>query len=200
MPSTKDFFEQAAPEWSDQQHPDFAAVMGHLLAPFDPYLGTAASIVEIGAGTGVLIPLLAVRYPQARLATVDLAMAMLLRANRRGQHSALIEADVLDLPVAAGSFAAAICHNSFPHFHNHPAALAEIRRALLPGGYFLIVHDGGREAINAIHRSASSTALHHDLLPSGENLRALLMSCGYTPLVVEDTADHYLAWARTPLA
>jgi ubiquinone/menaquinone biosynthesis C-methylase UbiE len=197
MQSTKDFFERAAVDWNDQQRPDRPAVLARLLAPFDPYLSAASRIVEIGTGTGALIPVLAARYPGVRLVSIDLAIAMLLRAGQLNERVSLLEADVHNLPLASATFSAAICHNSFPHFHNHPAALSEIRRALLPGGYLLILHDGGRETINHIHQSASSSTLHHDMLPTGAQMRAMLKANGYDPLVIEDEPDHYLAWAQS---
>ena len=195
MSSLRAYFDQRAPTWDSAQPPDRDERLWALLAPFARELAAARAILEIGTGTGALIPLLAERAPAARLTSVDLAHAMLLHARARRPGAWLVEADVHRLPFAAGrSFDLAICHNSFPHFADRRAALAELRRVLRPAGSLLILHNLGRERVNAIHRAAGGP-IAHDWLPPGDELARLLAETGWRDIQVEDAPERYTARA-----
>jgi ubiquinone/menaquinone biosynthesis C-methylase UbiE len=187
------FFEDLAERWDAQQPPDRQEVLRRLLAPFAAKLGAARAILEVGSGTGALIPCLRERAPAARLVSIDLAHAMLRRARRRCPDAALVQADVHRPPFIqqAGAFDLAVCHNSFPHFADKPSALRELARVLAPGGRLLILHDLSRAEVNAIH-GGTGPPIHHDLLPPGEEARRMLLEAGFSDVWVEDVPAHYM--------
>jgi len=199
MNAARDFFETLAAEWDALQSPERGQRLRRILVPFVPILRDARSILEVGTGTGALVPLLRERAPLARLTAIDLAQAMLTRARDRNASASFAQADAHRLPSAAASFDLVVCHGSFPHFADKSAALSEIKRALKPGGHMLILHDIGREQVNAIHRNAQSAAIHHDLLPNDDAMRALLAQAGFDAVQVEDAPEHYSALARAPI-
>jgi ABC-type Mn2+/Zn2+ transport system ATPase subunit len=110
----------------------------------------------------------------------------------------LNQADAHRLPLPAQAFDVIICHSSLPHFADKSAALCELKRVLRPGGHLIILHDIGREMVNAIHTSAAEAA-RGDLLPTGQELQSLLAQAGLVEIHVEDTPDHYLAVGRVPV-
>ncbi len=116
---------------------------------------------------------------------------MLRRAQAREGGALLAQADVHRLPFPTGTFDVVICHAVFPHFADKRRALAELRRALWPGGQLLILHDTSRETVNAIHREAGET-VRHDLLPPPWELEALLQAVGFTGVQGEEDEDYYL--------
>jgi ubiquinone/menaquinone biosynthesis C-methylase UbiE len=191
------FFEDLAEGWDARQPPHREEVLRRLLAPFAAELGAARAILEIGTGTGALIPCLRERAPQAWLVSIDLAHAMLRRARRRCPDAALVRADVhrLPFPRSAGGFDLTVCHNSFPHFTEGQCALRELARVLVPGGRLLILHDLSRARVNAVHSAAGSPIQHH-LLPPADETQRMLMRAGFGEARVEDADDHYLAIAR----
>jgi ubiquinone/menaquinone biosynthesis C-methylase UbiE len=130
------FFEDLAARWDAQQPPDRHEVLQRLLAPFAAELGAAQAILEVGSGTGALIPCLRERASAARLVSIDLAHAMLWRARRRCPDAALVQADVHRLPFIQqmGAFDLVVCHNSFPHFADKSTALCELRGCSYPAG------------------------------------------------------------------
>ena len=83
-------------------------------------------ILEVGTGTGGLLPVLKQHNPSAGITQIDFANAMLVRAqvNRNGDQ--LVQADVHQLPFAPFTFDLVICHNSFPHFRQKLSALVSI--------------------------------------------------------------------------
>ncbi len=192
MNELRAFFEDLAGRWDGFQPPDRPAVLHRLLAPFAPLLSDARAVLEVGTGTGMLIPGLRERAPAARLVSIDLAGAMLRRARQRCPDAALVQADAHHPPFVASAFDVIVCHNSFPHFADKPAALRSLARALQPGGHLLILHDRSREEVNAIH-SSGGPAIQHDLLPPGAETRQMLIAAGFTEVQVEDTAARYVA-------
>jgi SAM-dependent methyltransferase len=94
-------------------------------------------------------------------------------------------------PFAAPCFDLVVCHNSFPHFADKPAALNALARLLRPGGHLLILHDLSREKVNAIH-SGGGAAIQNDLLPPGEETGRMLMQAGFVGVHVEDNDEHYV--------
>lgn len=91
-----------------------------------------------------------------------------------------------------------ICHNSFPHFADKPAALNALARLLQPGGHLLILHDLSREKVNAIH-SGGGAAIQNDRLPPSEETGRMLMQAGFVSVQVKDTDECYVvAGQRVP--
>ncbi len=191
MTNLRAFFEDLALRWDDQQPPDRALVLHKLLSPFAPMLKNSRSILEVGTGTGALIPRIQERAPFASLISIDLAAEMLLHARKRFTDSDLVQADAHYPPFHASSFDLVICHNSFPHFADKSAALASLAHILQSGGHLLILHDLSRQEVNAIH-SNGGEAIKDDLLPPGDETMYLLLETGFKSIQVEDTSDHYL--------
>ncbi len=192
MDPRRPFFERLAEEWDAQQPPGREEQLRRLLAPHHDHLQDARAVLEVGTGTGALIPLLREHAPTARTVSVDLAHAMLQRAQSRCPDAWLIQADVHHLPFLAGAFDRIVCHNVFPHFRDRRTALAELARVLSPGGVLLILHDLDREQVNAIHQGVGGV-IGDDLLPTGAELFLLLVETGFCKVEIEDGPNHYEA-------
>jgi SAM-dependent methyltransferase len=103
--------------------------------------------LEIGSGNGEGALAIGRRLRPARLVCVDSDPRMVARAHRlhlsraaAGEPGAAdvetLCADATDLPLAAGSFDAALLFGALHHIRRWPAALAEVHRVLEPGGVF----------------------------------------------------------------
>ncbi|MCL4247202.1 MAG: methyltransferase domain-containing protein [Anaerolineae bacterium] len=191
------YFEARAPTWDTPLTAERDAMLRRLLDIYAADLHSAAALLEIGTGTGILIPYLREYAPSARRVSVDLAHAMLVRARERCPEALLAQANVDWLPFAAvdTGFDVVVCHNSFPHFPHKARALAEIQRVLRPGGLLAIIHDEPRAAISAVHAHAGAAVAHDLLLPS-DQMQALLAQARFVDVRVEDAADHYAASGR----
>lgn len=190
------FFEDLAPKWDTMQPPERISTINRLIKPFDSYFRKCHSILEIGTGTGTLIPILRTRYPETRIFSIDLAHRMLVIAKTKSKFSALIQSDVHHLPFMREYFTGIICHNSFPHFVNKSAALTELSRVLQANGRLLILHDNSREKVNHIHQQSPSSVIHNDMLPPASDLDKLLHISGFTTELAEDQPDKYLIYAK----
>lgn len=188
------FFEDLATRWDAHQPENRQEILLNMLAPFEETLRNARSILDVGTGTGMIIPCLRAFAPTARLVSIDLAYAMLWRARQRVPEGNLVQADVHRLPFASSpaTFDVVVCHNCFPHFAQRIHALYELERIIIPGGKLLILHDLSRDQVNGIH-SGAGYPIGNDLLPPGEKMQEMLTNAGFSEVWVEDANTHYMA-------
>jgi SAM-dependent methyltransferase len=102
-------------------------------------------VLELGIGTGRIG--LPVAQAGIDLAGIDISPAMLrrLRANSEGISVPAVCADATRLPFANGSFGAAYACHVLHLIPDWPAVLAEVVRAVRPGGVFLNDIGGWRQ-------------------------------------------------------
>ena len=120
------------------------------------------------------------------LVGIDLSPVMLARAARRRRERGLLEqvllvrGDATRLPLAAASVDRILCFNGLHVIPDKPAALAEFRRVLKPGGELLgtvLVADAARpfSAIVGVERLASFF-----VPPATAELRSLARRSGFS--------------------
>lgn len=101
-------------------------------------------VLEVAVGTGRSLE----HYrSDVRVTGVELSTAMLDIARQRmaelGRDDVMVEGDAADLPVADASFDTAVCALALCTIPDPAAALAEMRRALVPGGRLLLLDHVG---------------------------------------------------------
>lgn len=95
------------------------------------------TILELAAGTGALTSALLTEVPTATVVATDLNEAMVTAGSAREPRADWRRADAQELPFADGSFDLVVCQFGVMFFPDRPAAYAEVRRVLAPGGRFL---------------------------------------------------------------
>ena len=97
-------------------------------------------ILDVGCGTGYLLRQLAARCPQAELAGIDPAPAMIeaARAATADGRLQLVAGTAEDLPWPAGTFDLVVSTTSFDHWADQRAGLAQCARVLAPGGWLVL--------------------------------------------------------------
>ena len=162
------------------------------LGPLPP----AATIVEIGAGTGLFAAAFAERAPEATVYAADTAEAMLdwMRANRpevTDGRVVPIKAEETYVPLADG-VADAVYMINLHHELAHPEqSYAEAFRLLKPGGRVLVVDWAPRD---------TPKGPPPEVRVSMDALAALLHDAGFAEVAVDDTtlAWHLMATAVRP--
>lgn len=97
------------------------------------------AVLDLGCGTGELLSSVLGRWPETDCAGVDLSAGMLDVARKKlGGRAELVEGDAARLPFAGSRFDAVVCNDSFHHYPDPEAVLAEVDRVLQPGGVFLV--------------------------------------------------------------
>ena len=139
---SRSFFAGVARDWDKLRDDLFGTrFSAHaLLALLDP----AAAVVDLGCGTGSTLALLAPHVD--RLVGVDNSREMLTAAaarlgapSDRWANVTLVPGDLTALPLEAAAFDVALMILSLSYTPDAPAALAEARRVLKPGGRLLVV-------------------------------------------------------------
>ena len=197
MQTYQEFFDDLATRWNSMQSPERIQRLQYLLAQFEPLWQNARTILDVGTGTGALLPLLPNYAPQTQITAMDLSPEMLSRARLRPGNTPLLQANGQLLPFAANTFSVTVCHAVFPHFPDKQATLLDLRRVLAPGGTLLILHEISREQVNAIHQRVQGP-INSDRVPPADEMRLLLVATSFEEIQVEDATDHYLAVARKP--
>lgn len=96
-------------------------------------------ILDLGCGTGALLPLMA--DSKRRAIGLDRSRSMLRWARRRSNASLLVAADSAALPFRAATFHSVV--STFPApFIRDPSTVREITRVLRPGGSLIVVVSG----------------------------------------------------------
>jgi len=172
--------------------PEELPIARELLQQMDIEPGDA--IVEPGCGEGRLTRLLAEKVgSKGKVFAFDISPRMVEKCLAREfpPQVEIAEADASNLPLPDGEFDAVVCHNTFPHLEERPAALREFRRVLGEGRVLWIVHTHSREWVNALHSSIGGVLASH-LLPSEAEFEKLLREAGFSLEFLRDLPDRYL--------
>lgn len=97
------------------------------------------SLLDVGCGTGELLRLVGERFPETACTGVDLSPEMLAVArDKLGDGVELVQGDAECLPFPDEAFDVVLCCDSFHHYPNPRAVLAQFARVLRPGGVVLL--------------------------------------------------------------
>jgi ubiquinone/menaquinone biosynthesis C-methylase UbiE len=192
--SRKVYFNEAAETWDQRFYtPKLAAFLGRLVSRFGLKLGY--NVLDVGTGTGVLIPfLLQTIGPTGSVTAIDFAERMVQICRSKHSHLKnvtvrLHDVEEEDLPTA--SFDAVTCFGLFPHLEKKEKALNNLHRALKPRGNLIIAHALSSKEVKAHHNSASPPVAN-DTLPENAEMRRLLNRTGFTEIYIEDEPGCYL--------
>lgn len=99
----------------------------------------AASLIDLGCGTGQLLHELSVRHPEIRLTGIDKAAGMIEKCSEKQIPAELICHELPCDNLGTEQFDAAVCCHSFPYYRDKPGALSQIHGLLRSGGTAIFV-------------------------------------------------------------
>lgn len=149
-------------------------------------LGESAEVhlLDVGCGTGVFLKRVCDLYPSSDVWGLDSCREMIERGRQASEDAACrinwIQGDSEKLPFTNGRFDIVTCANSFHHYPDQLAAVAEMHRVLRPGGRLLVL-DGYRDRlwgrfIYDVCVGAVEGAVHH---ASARRFRELFTQAGF---------------------
>lgn len=188
----REYFNEKAGTWDSNSSEKDQGKLQSMAERLD--LKPGSKVLDTGTGTGVFLPyLLKMVGATGHIIALDIAEKMLLQAKVKDFKGNIdfICARAENIPLKTGICDAVVCYSSFPHFHDKPKALQEIKRTLKTGGSIFVCHTSGISTINRIHMSVP--LLHHDTLLGADGMKQLLETAGFKRVRVEDSADSYLA-------
>lgn len=171
---------------------------------------TPGLIADIGCGPGQAAAYL--NYCGAEVVGIDLADEMVAQAQRLHPALRFERADMRALPFADGALAGVVALYCLIHLalDEMPAALAEFRRALRPGGALLVsFHIGAEtrhveemlgEAVNLDFRFFTPNAMRQWLTGAGFRVAQVIEREPYPEIEVQTRRAYILASAPTSKA
>ncbi len=138
----------------------------------------AKRILDIGCGTGIFSARMRDELDVELVCGCDLSAGMLEKAAERSSAVNWIRADSTRLPIDDGAVDAVVCTEAF-HFFDQPAALAEFRRALEPGGLLLIAMINPRTQAGSAMLRVQARALGTGTWPTKRRMRSMVAAAGF---------------------
>jgi ubiquinone/menaquinone biosynthesis C-methylase UbiE len=195
--SRKTYFNKAADSWDKRFHtPKLSSFLEKLVPQFG--LEQGQNILDVGTGTGVLIPhLIREVGPDGSVTAIDYSENMIKICKTKHSHHKNVNIELKNIEEDAfptESFDAVICFGVFPHLKNKEKALRNINRTLKRGGKLVIAHALSSEELKTHHNNASSTVMH-DVLPEEAEMKKLLKQTGFMEISIKDEPGCYLCIA-----
>jgi ubiquinone/menaquinone biosynthesis C-methylase UbiE len=192
----QEYFDQLAPTWDNELSPERLKSLSSIIKELD--IRPGYHVLDIGTGTGVLLPLLiAELVGEGEIVAVDFSAEMLSQAEAKNFPPIVrfAQADVIAIPLDDSSVDLAMCNSAFPHFDDKVRALKEIARVLKAGGRTAICHTMSRQTLNELHRSIGGVVAN-DLLPGESEMREMIQQSGLKITHFEDGPGRYLVIAE----
>lgn len=190
------WFNDMAGRW-DSIHPPYVKErLREIIFSID--LPPEGKILDVGTGTGIMIPLLLERLgPNGEVWALDIAEKMLEAARAKVSDSRVrfVHADVMDIPAEEDTFDAVVCNSCVPHFPDKPGSLRELFRVTKPGGMIIICHADSRDYINNRHREIGGLVAN-DMIPEAGEMQAMLEEAGFSGVRVTDARDRFIALGK----
>lgn len=119
----------------------FRMAYKHVFKLVKPYLTDHSIILDIGCGTGGLVPILGEHIGNGKIVGIDISPEMLkfAEAKNSGYNAEFVLGSASELPFCENQFDVVFCMNSFHHYQDQPKVLAEIKRVLKPDGVFILL-------------------------------------------------------------
>jgi ubiquinone/menaquinone biosynthesis C-methylase UbiE len=198
--SRKVYFNKIAETWDEKYcTPELIAFLKRLVPNFGLKLGQ--KILDVGTGTGVLIPLLSKAVgTTGSITAIDYAENMVKVCGSKHCHIRNVTIklqDMEELDIPPESFDAITCFGLFPHLEDKTKALNNMYRALKPGGKLIIAHALSSNELRNHHNNASP-AVMRDLLPERPEMMRLLKSAKFINAYIKDEPGCYLCLSNKP--
>lgn len=204
-------FDKLAGIWDTLRNTDYE-ILNLLLDKAS--IPSEGDILDVGCGTGTLLPLLQQRC-SGKIYALDFSSAMLEKAKENMKASAgantkanvdaksntvetenkihFINEDILSCSLPSSSFNCISCLNFFPHVHGKEIEFLQKAMELLKsGGKLILMHDISRKQVNNIHKNDCPDSLKSHILPPADILAEMLQDCNYQNVEFEENEHYYL--------
>ncbi len=150
------------------------------------------SVLDVGCGTGIFAARLDRELVPGGVAGCDLSGGMLAEAAVRSGRVGWVRGDSARLPLRSGAVDAVVCTQAF-HFFDQPAAWAEFRRVLVPGGHALVgminpATAAGSRRLTTLSSRLSGTRVNW---PTGPEMRHLAVAAGFEVLAQREVGYRF---------
>jgi len=198
--NAKDYFDNVADTWDERfRTPRLLSFLDKLVPQFG--IETGQKVLDVGTGTGVLIPRLVKAVgPSGSVTAIDFSEKMVQTCKTKHSHIKNVNIQVGNIEeetFPAESFDAVICFGVFPHVDRKEKALQNINSILKPSGKLVIAHALSSEELKAHHKKVSEHVAH-SAMPKKTEIVHLLEQTGFVGIRIRDEPGCYLCVASKP--
>lgn len=150
--SQVDFFNSIAENWDNTIKVDKEKI-NKLLSQIS--ITSGDSILDVGTGTGVLIPFYKEISNDIKITGVDISEGMLKVAKRKFSDLENVSFDLIDIEneIINSKFDKIVLYSMFPHLNNRVETIKKlVENNLNQNGKLLIAHSDSREFLNNLHK------------------------------------------------
>jgi len=186
----QEFFDAHADVWDEINRND-PKKLDYIIGLLE--LNGDETILDVGTGTGVMIPYYLETLKEGSVTALDYSKRMIEKASSKYPPSAKLRyvvSDVYKLPSMNG-FDVAVCYSCFPHFPDPLRALVTISETLKKGGRLMIAHSSSRDHINNVH-SHGGEEISNDYLPEIGIMSELFVESGLETEFTRDDDEYYI--------
>lgn len=195
-PKKRDFFNERAEVWDEISVHNLEKVqyITDLLE-----IHSSDRILDIGTGTGIMIPFYERYLVDGSIVAVDHSEKMIEVARSKypeKKHPMIsyLISDVYELKYDA-DFDIVVCYSCFPHFVDQPLALKILSTALKKGGRLAVAHSDSAKKINGVHMNGGAE-IGKDSLPRMELLKQMMEKSGLAVTFERDDENYFICLAR----
>ncbi len=141
------YFDGAVDIFDQEQPPHITERLDRIVE--EGGIKAGETVLDVGAGVGVLVPLIRRRRP-GRILACELSEEMLARLKRHHPEVEVFLGDVSDLPLPDASVGCVFMNAVFPNIADKPAAFRNCARMLHMSGRLVISHPEGRSFVERI--------------------------------------------------
>ena len=198
--NAKDYFDTAADTWDEKfSSSRLLSFLDKLVPQFK--LKSGQKVLDVGTGTGVLIPYLIKAVGLSGSVTaIDYSEKMVQKCKTKNSQIKNVNIKVGNIEEEAFTpefFDAIICFGVFPHINRKEEALRNISIMLKPSGKLVIAHALSSEELRTHHKKVSKHVAH-SAMPKKNKMKQLLEQKGFVRIRIRDKPGCYLCTAYKP--
>lgn len=188
----RDFFDSIAKEWDNIIEVNEEKI-NTLLSKVD--IKENDNILDVGTGTGVLIPFLKNLNTNGIIKGVDISSCMLDIASQKFKDTQNVSFEALDIENSSleEKYDKIVLYSMFPHLKNKTNTIKIlVENNLNEDGKLIIAHSNSREFLNNMHKEKDKTVSEDRLIPIKDQ-KALFEQVNLNVLdAYEDDEIYYL--------
>ena len=161
----RDFFDNIAKEWDNIIEVNEEKI-NTLLSKLD--IKENERVLDVGTGTGVLIPFIKKLNKNGYIRGVDLSNGMIEVARKKYKHIPNLDFEIIDVEneVIKEKYNKIILYSMFPHLENKTKTIKTlVKNNLSENGKLMIAHSNSREFLNNMHKEKDEAVSEARLMP-----------------------------------